>query len=48
MIAGVVLAAHLAIDTGRLQALRDVAIQQEEIEPQAGVACPALAHVIPK
>ena len=48
MIAGVRLAAHAAIDPGFDQARAQVGRQQDLVEPQAGVALPALPHVVPE
>ena len=48
VIAGAFLAAHLAIDAGREQARRDRRAQQQMIEPQSGVARPAVALVVPE
>ena len=43
MIAGVGLAADVAIDTGGCKPLRDGRAQQQVIEPQPGVARPTVA-----
>src|SRR4051812_35139897 len=48
VVAGAFLAAHLAIDAGLEQARRNRRAQQQVIEPQSGVARPALALVVPE
>src|SRR3954451_3451524 len=48
MVAGAFLAAHLAIDAGLEQARRYLRAQQQMIEPQSGVARPAVALVVPE
>src|SRR3954471_16140071 len=47
MVAGAFFAAHLAIDAGLEQARRNRRTQQQVIEPQSGVARPAVALVVP-
>ena len=48
VVAGAFLAAHLAVDAGLDQARRERRAQQEMIEPQAGIARPAVSLVIPE
>ena len=47
MIARAWLAAHGAIDAGALQLFRQGRTEQEVIEPEAGVARPAISHIVP-
>src|SRR5439155_10757197 len=48
MVAGAFLAAHFPVDAGLKQARGQRRAEQEMIEPQAGVARPAVALVIPE
>src|SRR6266404_4418267 len=48
MVAGAFLASYLAVDAGLDQARRDGRAEQKMIEPQSGVARPAVSLVIPK
>src|SRR3981081_1047528 len=48
MVAGIGLAPDLAVDTGIAQAAGEVGAEQQVIEAQAGVARPAVSHVMPE
>src|SRR6266702_8887948 len=48
VVAGAFLAANLAVDAGFHQARRQHGAEQEMIEPQAGIARPAVALVVPE
>jgi len=48
MVAGAVFAADLAVDAGLEQARRQRRAQQQMIEPQSGVARPAVSLVVQK
>jgi AraC family transcriptional regulator, activator of mtrCDE len=48
VIAGAFFAAHLAVDAGFDQPRGDDRAQQQMIQPQSGVARPAVSHVIPE
>src|SRR5689334_11289734 len=48
VIAGAILAADLAIDAGLEQARRKRRAEQEMVEPQARIARPAVALVVPE
>src|ERR1700760_3965952 len=48
VVAGAVFAANPAIDAGLAQARRHLRAQQQMVEPQAGIARPAVALVVPE
>src|ERR1700686_1240247 len=48
MVAGAFLGSHLAVDAGLDQARRNGRAEQQMIEPQSGVARPAVSLVIPE
>src|SRR3954469_14195253 len=48
MIAGIRFTAHRAIDAGSLEALRKIRAEKYVVDPQSGVARPAVSHVVPE